>query len=375
MKIEALDLIQIRIPLVGWFEISRGGFGERNILLVRAHSEGAFGWGEAGADRLPFYTYETNGTCRHIIEDLLAPELFDLELPEEGAAMAVAAHMTKWPWHPMAKAAVEEAVWDLEARRRGVPVHRLYAGDRPVRDRVMVGISLGIQQDFEVLAEQIESALAQGYRRVKLKIAKGMDVEVVAKVRERFGDIPLMVDANCAYGREDIPHIVELDRFGLEMIEQPFEYDELELHAELQDQVETPICLDESAKTLEVTERALDAKAARIINIKCSRMGGRSVGIAAHDLCERRQIPVWCGGMLEAGVGRLHNIAVAALPNFTLSNDLSASRRYWDQDIIDPEVELDGDGHVRVPQGPGIGHEVCEERIERYLVERWTLRA
>ena len=226
-----------------------------------------------------------------------------------------------------------------------------------------------------MLADQIETALAQGYRRIKLKIAKGKDVGVIDKVRNRFGDIPLMVDANCAYRREDIPHIVELDRFDMEMIEQPFEYDELELHAEFQEQIATPICLDESAKTVEVTERALEAKAARIINIKCSRLGGRSAGVAVHDLCERRQIPVWCGGMLESGVGRLHNIAVAALPNFTLSNDLSASRRYWEQDIIDPEVELDGDGHVCVPQGPGIGHDVCESRIERYLVDRRTLRA
>lgn len=375
MRIEAVDLIQIRIPLVGWFEISRGGFGERNILLVRVHSEGASGWGEAGADRLPLYTYETAGTCRHIIAELLAPEIFELDLPEVGAASAVADHMTKWPWHPMAKAALEEAVWDLEARRRDLPVHRLYAGDRPVRDRVMVGISLGIQKDFEVLAEQIDTALAQGYRRVKLKIAKGRDIDVVEAVRNRFGDIPLMVDANCAYRREDMSRVVELDRFGMEMIEQPFEYDELELHAELQAQIATPICLDESAKTVEVTERALQAQAARIINIKCSRLGGRSAGIAVHDLCEQRQIPVWCGGMLESGVGRLHNIAVAALPNFTMSNDLSASRRYWEQDIIDPEVELDGDGHVRVPQGPGIGHDVCESRLERYLVERRTLRA
>ncbi len=374
MRIEAIDLIHISIPLVSPFRISRGVITDRHMLLVRVHSEGAFGWAEAGADLLPLYTYETVGTVRHVIADLFAEDVLRREWPEQGCGHAVAEQHRKWPWHPMAKAAVEEAFWDLEARRRGLPVAELYAGGRPTRDRVEVGISLGIQEDFEVLAGQIDRALAAGYRRVKLKIARGQDLDVLRNVRSRFGDIPLMVDANCGYTSDDVDLLVQLDEFDLMMIEQPFEYDELGTHAALQERIDTPICLDESAKSVEVTERALDMGAARIINIKCSRLGGRAAGIAVHDLCEARGVPVWCGGMLEAGIGRLHNIAVATLPNFTLSNDLSASSRYWKRDIIEPEVELDEDGCVAVPTGAGIGHAVREDLLDRYLITRETLR-
>jgi O-succinylbenzoate synthase len=374
VRIEAIDLFHISIPLVGPFKISRGVILDRHMLLVRVHADGAFGWGEAGADLLPLYTYETTGTCKHVVADLLAPELFAMDWPEEGAARAVAAHHSKWPWHPMARAVVEDAMWDLEARRRGIPLHQLYADGKPTPARIEVGISLGIQADFEVLAAQIEKALDDGYRRVKLKIEPGADVDVVAGVRRRFGDIPLMVDANCAYGRDDLDLLARLDEYGLVMIEQPFEYDELDTHAALQARIETPICLDESAKTAAITARALDMDAARIINIKCARLGGRAAGIDVHDLCAERGIPVWCGGMLEAGVGRLHNIAIATLPNFTLANDLSASRRYWKQDIIEPEVELDANGAVAVPQAPGIGHEVRHDMLDEYLVEKRTLR-
>ncbi len=375
MRIEALDLFWIRMPLRGLFRISRGSVRERHILLVRVHSEGETGWGESGADRLPLYTYESTGTCWHIIEEFLGPDLLAGVWPEDGAALAVAQDMTKWAWHPMAKAAIEEAMWDLEARRKGVPVHRLYAGERAVRDRVDVGISLGIQEEFAMLAEQIEGSLAAGYGRIKLKIEPARDIEIVEAVRQRFGDIPLMVDANCGYGRGDLDHLVRLDEYGLLMIEQPFEYDEIACHAELQARIDTPICLDESAKTPEITQRALDRGAGRIINIKCSRLGGRSFGIQVHDECAARGVPVWCGGMLESGVGRLHNIAVAALPGFSMSNDLSASRRYWHEDIIDPEVVLLEGGTVAVPRAPGIGYEVSEERIERRLVRRTTLTA
>jgi O-succinylbenzoate synthase len=273
----------------------------------------------------------------------------------------------------MARAAVEEAVHDLEARRRGIPLHRLYAGERPVRDRVPVGISLGIQDDFEVRAEQIADAVSQGYARIKLKIEPGRDVEVVRRVRERFGDIPLMVDANCAYDRDGAAPLEALDELGLLMIEQPFEHDDVETHAWLQQRIETPVCADELAATVEATRRVLDHDASRIVNIKCSRLGGRTNGIAVHDMCQERGVPVWCGGMLESGVGRLHNIAVASLPNFTMPSDLSASRRYWHEDVIDPPVELGEDGTVRVPAGPGLGHEIREDVIEEHLVCRETL--
>ena len=375
MRIEAVDLFWIRMPLVGWFATSRGGIHERNMLLVRVHSDGAFGWGEAGADWEPRYSYETVATCWHIIEDFLAAELFAADLPAQGSGRAVGKALDSWPWHPMAHAALEEAAWDLEARMAGVPVHRLYAGDREVRDRVLVGISLGIQEDFEILADQIADALDQGYRRIKLKIAPGKDIGVVTSVRKRFGDIPLMVDANCGYRPDQTAAVEKLDELGLLMIEQPFEYDEIDAHAELQARLATPLCLDESAKTPRGTARALDRKAARIINIKCARLGGRAAGIEVHDLCEERNIPVWCGGMLESGIGRLHNIAVATLPNFSLSNDLSASRRYWQRDIVEPEVQLLEDGCVAVPQGPGIGYEVREDRIKECLIRSKTLTA
>ncbi|NKB88010.1 MAG: o-succinylbenzoate synthase [Acidobacteria bacterium] len=374
MRIDAIELLHISIPLVGPFRISRGVITHRHMLLVKLHSGGAHGWAEAGADLLPLYTYETVGTVRHVISDLLAPELMAESWPDDGAPRAVAAHLSRWPWHPMAKAAVEEAFWDLEARRKGMPVHKLYAGDRPVRDRVEVGISLGIQDDFGVLEAQIDDALAQGYRRIKLKIAAGHDHDVLRNVRNRFGDIPLMVDANCGYTERDMDLLAGLDDYDLIMLEQPFEYDELEQHARLQERIKTPVCLDESAKTPEITAKALDMGAAQIINIKCSRLGGRTAGIDVHDLCEERGIPVWCGGMLEAGIGRLHNIAVATLPNFKLSNDLSASRRYWERDIIDPEVELDDDGNVVVPHEPGIGYAVRDDLVERYLVDREVIR-
>lgn len=374
MRIEAIDLIAIRIPLMGNFRISRGRFSVRNMLLVRVHSEGAFGWGEAGADRLPLYTYETVETCRHMIRDFLAPELFAADLPTPGTALAAGELLGRWHWHPMARAGIEEAVWDLEARRAGVPVHRLYAGDRPVRDRVEVGISLGIEEDFGRLAALIESALEQGYRRIKLKIEPGNDIEAVRQVRARFGDIPVMVDANCGYGVNEIDRLLPLDDFGLVMIEQPFEYEELEAHARLQARIDTPICLDESAKSPAITERALAMDAARIINIKCARLGGRGRGLEVHDLCAERNVPVWCGGMLEAGIGRLHNIAIASLPNFQHVNDLSASRRYWERDIIEPEVELLDDGCVAVPQSPGIGYDVREDALLEYEIDRVTLR-
>ncbi len=374
MRVESLELFWIKMPMVSQFTTSFGTTQEREILLVKASADGASGWGESGADGVPMYSYETARTGWHIIEDFVAPVVLAEEWPEEGFAAAYAEKFSSWRWHPMARCAVEEALWVLDAQRRGVSLQSLYANGRSMRDRIPVGISLGIQDDFEVLADQIAAGLEQGYQRIKLKIEPGRDVAVVEPVRARFGDIPLMVDANCGYTSDDMDLLVELDDLGLVMIEQPFEYDELETHAALQARIDTPICLDESAKTVAITARALDMGAARIINIKCSRLGGRAAGIAVHDLCEERGVPVWCGGMLEAGIGRLHNIAVATLPNFTMSNDLSASRRYWKRDIIDPEVELDEDGCVAVPTGPGIGHVVRDDLLERYQVARETLR-
>jgi O-succinylbenzoate synthase len=368
MRIDALDMYWIKMSMVGQFVTSFGAVQEREIILVRARSGDHCGWGESGVDGVPLYSYEDAATCWHIIEDFLAPSILDRDWPEEGTGTAMAQHFIAWRWHPMARAAVEEALWALEADRRGTSLRRLYAGDRRSQERIPVGISLGIQDDFGLLASQISEALDQGYQRIKLKIEPGKDVGVIEKVRNQFGEIPLMVDGNCGYVREQSGILEDLDAFGLLMIEQPLAHDDIPGHAELQARLETPICLDESIHSLRHARSALEYEACRIINIKASRIGGRSEAIAIHDLCADHGVPVWCGGMLESGIGRLHNIAMASLPNFRMPGDLSASRRYWHEDIIDPEVTVGADGKVDVPDTVGLGHRVREDAIERLAI-------
>ena len=374
MRIDALDLYLIKMSMVGEFVTSFGGVQEREIVLVRAHAGGASGWGESGVDGVPLYSYEDAATCWHIIEDFLAPAILDREWPDEGIGPAMAGLFSSWRWHPMARAAVEEALWDLEANLRNTSLRRLYAGERESRERIPVGISLGIQEDFGRLAAQISEALDQGYQRIKLKIEPGKDVAVIEKVRRQFGDIPLMVDANCGYTREQGHIIEDFDPFNLLMIEQPLAHDDIPGHAELQARLETPICLDESIHSLRHTRMALDYDACRLVNIKASRIGGRTEAIAIHDLCAERGVPVWCGGMLESGIGRLHNIAMASLPNFQMPGDLSASRRYWHEDIIDPEVTVAADGRVDVPDSVGLGHGVREDAIQRLALRSATFK-
>jgi O-succinylbenzoate synthase len=373
MRIDALDLYLIKMSMVGQFATSFGAVQEREIILVRARAGDDSGWGESGVDGEPLYSYEDAATCWHIIEDFLAPSILDLDWPDKGTGTAMAQHFSGWRWHPMARAAVEEALWALEANRHNTSLRRLYAGGRDSRERIPVGISLGIQDDFGLLASQIDEALEQGYQRIKLKIEPGKDVVVVEKVRQQFGEIPLMVDANCGYSREQMGSLEDLDSFGLLMIEQPLAEDDLLGHAELQARLETPICLDESIHSLRHARLALAHDACRIINIKASRVGGRSEAIAIHDLCADQGVPVWCGGMLESGIGRLHNIAMASLPNFQMPGDLSASRRYWHEDIIDPEVTVGADGKVDIPDTAGLGHRVREDAIERLVVRSKSL--
>ena len=375
MKVDTMELFWIKMQLVGQFTTSFGTTQEREILLVKASADGVSGWGESGADGVPMYSYETTATCWNIIENFVAPVVLGEDWPEEGAATAYAKHFAAWRWHPMARGAVEEALWDLEAVRRGISLQSLYANGRATSERIPVGISLGIQKNFEVLADQITNGLGQGYQRIKLKIEPGMDVTVVEPVRERFGDIPLMVDGNCGYGRNDIDDLKKLDPFNLLMIEQPLAHDDIEGHAELQAELETAVCLDEAIHSPQHAQRALDAEACRIVNIKASRLGGRAAALAAHDLCAARDIPVWCGGMLESGIGRLHNIALASLPNFQMPGDLSASKRYWHEDVIEPRVEVAADGHVTVPTGVGLGHEVLEDRIRDNLIRHQRFSA
>ena len=377
MRIESLELFWIKMPMVGEFTTSFGTTQEREILLVKASVGGASGWGESGADGVPMYSYETARTGWHIIEDFVAPVVLEEEWPEEGFAVAYAEKFSSWRWHPMARCAVEEALWVLEAQRGEVSLQSLYADGRSMRQRISVGISLGIQDDFEVLADQIAASLEQGYQRIKLKIEPGRDVSVVEPVRERFGDIPLMVDANCGYRNDPdaLGSLKALDGFNLLMIEQPLAHDDIDANVPIQAELQTPICLDESIHSAHHAAHAIDIEACRLINIKASRIGGRAAAIAIHDLCEARDIPVWCGGMLESGVGRLHNIAMASLPNFQMPGDLSASKRYWRQDIIEPPVEVDAEGYVTVPDTVGLGHEVLEDRIRENLVryEKFSL--
>jgi O-succinylbenzoate synthase len=272
----------------------------------------------------------------------------------------------------MAKAALEMAAWDLYARRSGIPLWQLLGGRST---RIASGVSIGIQASLEALAEKVEAELAAGYRRIKIKIKPGWDVEPVRMIRERFGAVPLMVDANAAYRLDDAAHLAELDAFDLMMVEQPLDYDDIREHARLQAQLRTPICLDESIKTVALADAAIADGACRIINIKPGRMGGFAESIRLHDLCAQRHVPVWHGGMLESGIGRAHNLHLSTLANFTLPGDVAASHRYFEPDLIEPPIEVARDGTIGVPAGPGIGVEVMADRVDAATTRRQVLSA
>lgn len=358
MKIERLELRLLKLPLVHFFETSFARVYDKQFILVRVESGGIAGYGECVAEADPYYGAETNETVWHIITAFIAPRVLgaDVAHPREifPALKAIRGHN-------MAKAAVEMAAWDLFARLRGEPLHAVLGG---VRDRIASGVSIGIQDSHDDLLAKIERELAAGYRRIKIKIKPGWDVDAVERVRARFGPIPLMVDANAAYTSADADHLARLDAFDLMMIEQPLDYDDITDHACLQRRLATPICLDESIKTVTAARDALAAGACRIINIKPGRLGGFAESIRVHDLCAERSVPVWHGGMLESGIGRAANIHLSTLPNFTLPGDVAASKRYFDPDLIDPPIEVAPDGTIAVPSGPGLGVTIREDRIE-----------
>jgi O-succinylbenzoate synthase len=308
----------------------------------------------------PLYSYETVGTARHVLRDYFAPALLDGPV---GGLDDLVSRLGRFRGHPMARAGLELAFVDLLARLRGEALSRVLGGSRK---RVPVGVSLGIQASVEPLVERVDRHLDLGYQRIKLKIKPGWDLDVVETVRRRHPDIMLSVDANAAYTLADRDHLRRLDDFGLLMIEQPLGHDDLLDHAELQRQLETSLCLDESIVSLRRAEQALAAGSCRIVNMKVGRVGGYSQALPIHDLCRRLGVPLWCGGMLESGVGRAHNVALASLPSFSLPGDISASRRYFARDIIVPEVEVAADGTVAVPQGPGLGYELDTD----YIVSR-----
>jgi O-succinylbenzoate synthase len=370
----------VKLPLVHFFETSFGRIDDKHFILVRLDGEGATGYGECVAEQDPYYSSETNDTVWHIIADFVAPRVLgaDFAHPRDlfPALKAIRGHN-------MAKAAVEMAAWDLFATQRGEPLSRVLGGSRlrpeasagQVRDRIASGVSIGIQRSFDELAAKVERELAAGYRRIKIKIKPGWDLAAVETVRARFGAIPLMVDANAAYTLADADHLAGLDRFDLMMIEQPLDYDDIADHATLQRRLKTPICLDESIKTVGIAREAIAAGACRIINIKPGRVGGFAESIRLHDLCAAEGIPVWHGGMLESGIGRGANVHLSTLPNFSLPGDIAASKRYFDPDLIEPPIEVAADGTIAVPTAPGIGVTIRHDRVDAATLRRLELRS
>jgi O-succinylbenzoate synthase len=358
MRIAAVGLSALRLPLVRSFETSFGRMLARELILVEVEdASGAVGWGECVADADPFYSSETTTTAWHILEHYLVPPV--LGRPLDTAADA-SARWTAVRGHRMAKAALEMALWDLQARLEQRPLCEvLGAPARPIAS----GVSIGIQSSPEALVDRIAEERAAGYQRIKIKIKPGWDRKPVEAIRARFPDLPLMVDANAAYTTDDAAQLAELDRFNLMMIEQPLSYDDLVRHAQLQRRLRTPICLDESIHTPEAAADALELGACRIINIKPGRLGGYRSSIAVHDLCRARNVPVWHGGMLESGIGRAHNLHLSTLPGFTLPGDVAASKRYFVPDLIEPPIEVRPDGTIAVPPGPGIGVVPVPDRV------------
>jgi o-succinylbenzoate synthase len=369
VQIERLELRLLELPLVHFFETSFGRIFDKHFIVVTLEGGGVTAYGECVADQDPYYSGETNETAWHIISDFVVPRVLGVEWAHPRDLFPALAAIRG---HNMAKAAVEMAAWDLFARQRGEPLSRVLGGNR---DRIASGVSIGIQDSLAQLESAVERELAAGYRRIKIKIKPGWDLAAVETVRHRFGSIPLMVDANAAYTLADAPHLAKLDQYGLMMIEQPLDYEDIADHAVLQRQLTTPICLDESIKSVHAAEHAIAAGACRIINIKPGRVGGYAESIRLHDLCARQGIPVWHGGMLESGIGRAANIHLSTLANFSLPGDIAASQRYFEPDLIDPPIEVASDGTIAVPRGAGLGVSIVQDRLDRATRRRAAFAA
>ena len=367
MKIEQLTLREIRLDLRHPFETSFARVTDQRFLLLEARVDGVTGHSECVADEAPGYSYETVRTAEHLIRDFLWPlaSAADYSHPDE-----VLPSFARVRGHHMAKAAIEMAVWEAFARREGKSLAAALGG---TRRRTVSGVSIGIQDTVEQLLDKIALELSRGYRRIKIKIKPGWDLEVVRRVRERYPDTPLMVDANSAYTLADAALFAELDEFDLMMIEQPLHHDDMWDHRALQARLKTPICLDESVHSPEDARRALEMGACRVINIKAGRVGGLSAAREIAALAERAGIPVWCGGMLESGVGRAHNIHLSSLSGFSLPGDVAASDRYFHEEIIAPPVTVDPDGSLPIPEGDGIGFTVLDEVVRRHTLCETTL--
>ena len=371
LQIDSITLREIQLPLVEPFRISSGVTTTRRILLLELiDAAGASTWSECVAGDFPNYSPESIDTATLAIREWLAPRVLGrrFETPAEVAA----ALSEDLRGHEMAQAAIEMGAWALAATKANQSLSSLLGG---TRKRIGTGISIGIQSSPDELADKAEKALGEGYRKIKLKIKPGQDLDYLHTVRDRLGpDAPLMADANNAYTLADADHLVQLDDLDLVMVEQPLAWDDVARHAELQRRMQTPICLDESITNIARAEDMIRLRAGRIVNIKPGRVAGFTASKAIHDLCEANGIPVWCGGMLESGIGRAYNVALASLPNFTIPGDVSPSHRYWARDIVSPEWTMDADGWVDVPESPGLGVEVDRERIEALTVQKETLR-
>lgn len=367
-RIDQVVLRHLRMPLVHFFETSFVRTTERDIILVEVRSDGLSGWGEVTAGENPFYNEEWTDAAWLILKNYAVPRVLGRELESPDDVYPLTRHIRG---HNMARGGLEVAVWDLEARRRNVPLWSAIGGG--ARKSIPCGVSIGVQDSVPQLLEKIQRELDAGYQRIKMKIKPGWDVDVVREVRNAFPTIRLMVDANSAYTLADAPRLRALDEFHLMMIEQPLAHDDIIDHAELQRQLNTPICLDECIRTAHHAEQAIRLGACRIINIKLGRMGGFAESKRLHDVAQRAGIPVWCGGMLEAGIGRAHNIALSTLPNFVMPGDVSASRRYWKKDIISPEVEVTSSGEIVVRDQPGFGYDLDFDEIRTVSVREETI--
>jgi o-succinylbenzoate synthase len=369
MKVEAVTIRELRMPLKYFFETSFGRSESRRVLLVTAHGEGVDGWAECVAGDGPFFSYEWVETAWATLRDFLVPAVLGSMLSE---AKESAALMSRVRGHNMAKAALENALWDAESQQKQQPLWKLLGG---TLSEIACGVSIGIQDSHEQLLDKIETELNAGYQRIKVKVKPGWDLEVLRKIRKCWPSILLSCDANSAYRPSDLEHLRKFDDLKLLMIEQPLWDDDIYQHSKLQRELKTSICLDESIRQVRDAEEAIQLGACRIVNIKVGRVGGFSEAIAIHDLCQKHGIPVWCGGMLETGIGRAHNVALSTLPNFRLPGDVSASKRYWAEDIVEPEIEVTPRGTIPVCDAAGTGYQLKTELIERLTVRAETIRA
>ena len=359
IRIRSVELREIHLPLVHFFETSFGRTYNRKIILLTVHSDEGIGYGECTASEEPLYSSETTETAWHMLSDFIIPRLMDRDLLSASDAAEV---LSPIRGNRMAKATIETALWDLEARRLGVPLSKHIGG---VRTQIPCGVSIGIQNSIDELLEKVRREVSDGYRRVKIKIKPGWEIEPLRAIRAEFPELPLMADANSAFRLSDTALFRRLDELGLMMIEQPLAHDDMVDHAVLQKEMETPICLDESIHSADDARKAVELGSCRIINVKLGRVGGFTEALRINDYCARNRVPIWCGGMLESGVGRAHNIAMSTLSGFVLPGDVSASKRYYAEDTILPPVTVTPEGIIRVLEFPGIGYELNWERIGR----------